>query len=46
MRACQLTLLIAVVLVSAAPGAHARIQDDFVCWVPDCEFPVDCDGEE
>lgn len=46
MRACLLALLTAVVLAAASSGVHARIQDDFVCWVPDCEFPVDCDDEE
>lgn len=40
-----LILAIAANVVVAGP-AHARIQDDMVCWVPDCEFPVDCDEEE
>lgn len=46
MRARLFALLTALVLASVSSGAQARIQDDFVCWVPDCEFPVDCDDEE
>ncbi len=38
-------VILAFLLVGAVP-AQARIQRDFVCWVPDCEFPVDCDDDD
>ena len=41
----RILLLALAVLLAVPAGAHARIQRDFVCWVPDCEFPVDCDDE-
>ncbi len=40
-----LLAILAVFLAVPAP-AEARIQRDIVCWVPDCEFPVDCDEED
>ncbi len=46
MRFRVLIMLMILSLTAAAQSAEARIQDDFMCWVPDCEFPVDCDGEE
>lgn len=39
-------LLLLCVLVSIPSTAEARIQRDLVCWVPDCEFPVDCDEDD
>lgn len=43
----RLVLAIAALalLVAAALPAEARIQRDLVCWVPDWEFPVDCDED-
>lgn len=46
MRHGLLLVLTALLLGVAGVTAQARIQDDLVCWVPDCEFPVDCDGED
>lgn len=46
MRRGLLLVLTVLLLDGAAAPAQARIQDDLVCWVPDCEFPVDCDGED
>jgi hypothetical protein len=46
MRRGLLLVLTVSMLAAAGATAEARIQNDLVCWVPDCEFPVDCDGEE
>lgn len=38
--------IVALLAFLPTSPAEARIQRDMVCWVPDCEFPVDCDEEE
>lgn len=38
--------LAALALLLAAVPVDARVQRDMICWVPDWEFPVDCDEEE
>lgn len=42
----RIALLILTLLSALPSAAQARVQRDLVCWVPDCEFPVDCDDEE
>jgi hypothetical protein len=39
-------LVLAGLAGAVVEPAQARIQSDLVCWVPDCEFPVDCDEED
>lgn len=47
MRRKLLVFLAFLIAASAATWpAQARVQRDMVCWVPDCEFPVDCDEED
>jgi hypothetical protein len=41
-----MTIVLATLLFAAAAPAEARVQPDLVRWVPDCEFPVDCDEED
>ena len=42
----RITLAVLALLIAVPAPAQARIQRDIVCWVPDCEFPVDCDEDE
>lgn len=42
----MLALAACAVLLLPSHPASARIQRDLVCWVPDYEFPVDCDDED
>jgi len=42
----RILLLVLAALLALPAKSEARIQRDFVCWVPDCEFPVDCDDED
>lgn len=41
----RLTLAVFALLLAAAPS-EARVQRDMICWLPDYEFPVDCDEED
>lgn len=39
-------VLVTVSMAVVAVPAEARVQRDMICWIPDWEFPVDCDEEE
>lgn len=45
MKTIVVIILGLIVGVAAVP-AQARVQKDFMCWVPDSEWPVDCEDEE
>lgn len=42
----RMLLFVMCTMLAIPTIAEARIQRDLVCWVPDCEFPVDCDEDE
>lgn len=46
MRPLLLLLLTAAALAATLLPADARIQQAFVCWESDNEFPVDCDDTD
>lgn len=39
----RLVLAVAVALAASAP-AYPSVQDELICWDPDVEFPVACEG--
>lgn len=45
--AMMVRMMLVLMLTCAQPRpAISSVQDGFICWDPDVEFPVACEGEE
>lgn len=46
MRVARLFIAILLALAAISAQATARVQATMLCWEPDIEFPVPCDGDD
>lgn len=46
MRPLLAAAVMTLILLALAATGHASVQEEMICWDPDVEFPVACEGEE